>query len=77
MILTVNNNSVSAIFGDVPEPRKFIDSHNTNKYQRLRDSVDGSYLCEWVFLGPWDIGKCLSALPFVLRFYVENPLSSE
>ena len=54
-----------------------IDSHETNKYQRLRDSVDWTYLREWVFLGPWDIDERLSALFRVLRFYVENPLSSE
>ncbi len=38
------------------------DTHRTNRYQRLRDSVDWTYLCEWVFLGPWDIDERQSAL---------------
>ena len=48
MILVVNY-SVSAIFGDVPEPSKFIMTLCTNKYQRLRDSVGWTYLHEWGF----------------------------
>ena len=45
-----------------------IDICKTNKYQRLRDSVDWTYLYKWVLLGPWDIDKCQSALFRVLRF---------
>ena len=36
--------------------------YETNKYQRLRDSVDWTYLRKWVFLGPLDIDERLSAL---------------
>ena len=57
-----NNHSVSAIFGSVPEPSNFTDIYETNKCQRLRDSVDWTYLRIWVLLGPWDIDERQSAL---------------
>ena len=47
--LETNNYSVSAIFGDVPEPSKFNMTLCSNKYQRLRDSVGWAYLHEWGF----------------------------
>ena len=46
------------------------DTHETNKYQRLRHSAGWTYLREWVMRGPWDIDKRLSALFHVLRFFV-------
>ena len=49
----------------------------TNKYQRLRDSVDESYLCEWVFLGPWDIDKGGTRFYCVLRSYRIDPFAPE
>ena len=53
------------------------DNYETNKYQRLRDSVDWTYLRNWVLQGPWDIDERLSALFYVLRSYVKNPILSE
>lgn len=47
-----------------------IDICKTNKYQRLRYSADRTYLYKWVFLGPWDIDKRLSALLCIPRFFV-------
>ena len=47
------------------------DNYETNKYQRLRDSVDWTYLRNWVLQGPWDIDERHSALLYVLRFFVE------
>ena len=46
------------------------DIYGTNKYQRLRYSAGWTYLRKWVFLGPWDIDKRLSALFHALRFFV-------
>ena len=77
-MILVENNSVSAIFGDVPEPCNFKKTfHETNKYQRLRDSVGWTYLREWVLQGPWDIDKGGSRFYCVLRSLIFDPLSSE
>ena len=63
------------LFGDVPEPSNFTDIYETNKCQRLRDSVDWTYLRIWVLLGPWDIDERQSALFRVLRSYRIDPFS--
>ena len=62
--------SVSAIFGMSLNLGNSTDIYGTNKYQRLRYSAGWTYLRKWVFLGPWDIDKRLSALFHALRFFV-------
>ena len=46
------------------------DICKTNKYQRLRYKRGLDLSSCMGFLGPWDIDKRLSALFYVLRFFV-------
>ena len=77
MIFVDNNYSVSAIFEMSLNLAISIDIVNRISTSVCAIAWTGLISCEWVFLGPWDIDERQSALFRVLRFYAENPLSSE